>query len=118
MVNHLYFYIGLVFFIIHEMDAVRCKEWRIFPGLSLLNDSQGFLIFLLAHIPIFLLIFFQLFNIPNPEIFIKRFDIFMIIHFGLHLVFLRHKKNEFKDYISWTIIVSTGFWGFLDLIIN
>jgi len=33
------FYLALSFMIIHEMDAVRCREWRIFPGLSRLNES-------------------------------------------------------------------------------
>jgi hypothetical protein len=51
------FYLALSFMIIHEMDAVRCREWRIFPGLSRMNESLAFKIFIIAHIPLFLLYF-------------------------------------------------------------
>ncbi|MFM9839711.1 MAG: DUF6713 family protein [Cyclobacteriaceae bacterium] len=40
MTHNLFFLLALTFILLHEMDAVRCKEWRIFPGLSLLNDSS------------------------------------------------------------------------------
>jgi hypothetical protein len=45
MDNHQIFYVGLSFVLLHEMDAIRCKEWRIFPDLSLLNDPWGFKVF-------------------------------------------------------------------------
>ncbi|MGF1637168.1 MAG: DUF6713 family protein [Cyclobacteriaceae bacterium] len=99
------------------MDAMRCREWRIFPGLSLLNDKLGQITFLFLHIPIFYIIFWQLTYNPNLEAFISGFNIFFIIHVGLHLLFLMHKNNEFKDWISWTIIVGAGLCGLLDLLI-
>ena len=46
----------------------------------------------------------------------KGFDIFMMVHLFLHLLFLQHKKNEFKDWISWSIIVGEGVCGLIDLI--
>jgi uncharacterized membrane-anchored protein len=46
----------------------------------------------------------------------KGFDIFMMVHLFLHLLFLQHKKNEFKDWISWSIIVGAGVCGLIDLI--
>jgi hypothetical protein len=118
MANHFYFYIGLIFIIIHEMDAVRCKEWRMFPGLSLLNDDWGFKIFMFAHIPLYFLIYWKLANTESKETFIYGVSIFFIIHFALHLLFLLHKKNEFKDWISWLFIFGAGFFGLLDLILN
>ncbi len=116
MTEHFLFYIGLSFLTVHEMDAVRCKEWRIFPGLSILSDNLGEIIFVFAHIPLFYIVFFQLTNSVNPDNFIKGFDIFMIIHVGLHLLLLKHKNNEFKDWISWIIIVGAGLFGFADLL--
>jgi hypothetical protein len=41
----------------------------------------------------------------------------MIVHLGLHILFLKHKNNEFKDCISWTIIIGAGLCGLLDLIV-
>jgi lipoprotein signal peptidase len=54
----------------------------------------------------------------NKEAFIKGFDIFMIVHLLLHLLFLKHKNNEFKDWISWSIIIGAGVCGLIDLIIK
>lgn len=98
----------------HEMDAIRCKEWRIFPGLSLLSEKWGYPVFMLAHIPLFLLI---IWGITQPsKNFIVGFDIFAILHFLLHLLYLKHKKNEFKDWISWTLIAGMAVCGSIDLL--
>ncbi len=111
------FYIGLTLIIMHEMDAIRCKEWRIFPGLSHLEDKTGHLVFMIAHIPMFFFLIWKLTNGSETETFRFYFNIFLIAHVILHLLFLRHKKNEFKDWISWTIIVGSGLCGMLDLML-
>lgn len=109
--NNIVFFIGISFILLHEMDAVRCHEWRIFPGLSLLNDQLGFVLFMLAHVPLFTwLIYF----VGNPS-FRNGLDIFLLIHLGLHLIFLKHPKNEFKDWTSWTIISGAAICGAIDL---
>jgi len=33
----------------------------------------------------------------------------MLAHLGAHISLIKHKKNEFKDWISWTIIIGAGF---------
>lgn len=114
MNNDILYLLGITLILMHEMDAVRCKEWRIFPGLSSLSDALGFVIFLLAHIPLLLwvLVVFQ----SGSESFRFGFDLFLIIHIGLHIIFLKHKNNLFKDWISWGIIVGAGACGLLDLL--
>lgn len=116
--DHLFFYIGLSFILLHEMDAMRCREWRIFPILSVMNDRIGMIVFQLAHIPLFLWILYRLTqaNQDSVESFIFGFDIFLMIHLGLHLLFLMHKKNEFKDWLSWLIIAGAALGGLLDLL--
>jgi uncharacterized membrane-anchored protein YitT (DUF2179 family) len=101
----------------HEMDAVRCKEWRIFPLLSLLNDDWGFKVFMFAHIPLFYFIFLKLSDESAHQNLIFGLNIFFIIHFFLHLLFLKHPKNEFKDATSWGIISGCGLFGLLSLIV-
>lgn len=113
----IFFYLGLSFLTLHEMDAIRCREWRIFPGLSVLNDKLGHIVFVFAHIPLFFFINWQLTHSNNPESFMKGMDIFMLVHLGLHILFLKHKNNEFKDWISWTIIIGAGLCGLIDIII-
>ena len=109
-----FFFLGLAFIFIHELDAIRCKEWRIFPGLSFLDDKSGFIVFTFAHIPLMYWIFYEVQS--GDEKFIYYFDLFLIIHLFLHLLFLMHKKNEFKDWISWTIIIGAAACGLIDLI--
>jgi hypothetical protein len=118
MHEHFLFYIGLSFILLHEMDAMRCREWRIFPGLSLLNDKFGQIIFVFAHLPLFYFIFYQLTSGSQTDNFIRGFDVFLVIHVGLHLLFLKHKNNEFKDWISWSIIIGAGFFGLADYLIG
>ncbi len=100
----IFFQIALSLIFLHEIDAIRCKEWRIFPGLSKLNEQTARLIFLLAHLPIFYFILWLLTN-TNVNLTLRiGIDIFLIIHLVLHAFFSKHKKNEFKDWISWTVI--------------
>lgn len=116
MPGHFLFYLALSFFCVHEMDAVRCREWRIFPLLSFAGDQWGRLIFITAHIPLFLMLSIQLSKDPNNS-FITVMDIFFIVHMLMHLLYLRHKKNEFKDGLSWVMITGNGFFGLMDLLI-
>lgn len=111
-----YYFLGLVFILIHEMDAIRCKEWRIFPGLSFLNDKVGLILFTFLHIPLLYWIIVE--TTAKNENFRLGFDYFLIIHFAFHLLFLMHKKNEFKDWISWVIIIGAGLCGLADLVIS
>ena len=98
--THFFFYLALSFILIHEMDAVRCKEWRIFPLVALLNEKIGFQVFMLAHIPLFGILFWGLIGAEDPTLWIRGFNYFCLLHLLAHLLFLWHPKNEFKDWIS------------------
>ena len=115
--SHSLFYLALTFLIMHEMDAIRCKEWRIFPGLTFFDDSTGFQVFTFAHIPLFFFIFKGL-NGANKEQWIFGLDIFLIVHVMLHVIYLKHKRNEFTDWVSWTIISCGGIFGLTDLLLT
>ena len=117
MTADFFFYLGLSLLILHEMDAVRCREWRIFPGLSMLSDKLGQIIFIFAHIPLFFFILWKLSHSQDLSVFMKGFNVFMIVHLGLHILFLQHKNNEFKDWISWIIIIGAGVCGFIGLLV-
>ena len=116
--NHIFFYLGLTLILVHEMDAIRCKEWRIIPGLSLLEDKLGQKIFIIAHVPLYFLLFLGLANPGISAGLVLGLNIFFIFHLGLHLLFVKHKKNEFKDLISWVIIVWVGVMGVVGLVVN
>lgn len=117
MLTHPFFYLGMSFLLMHEMDAIRCKEWRIFPGLSLLDDSWGYRVFTLAHAPLCAWALMEL-SREDPSRFIRGFDVFFLVHLGLHLVFLGHPRNEFKDGISWTLITGAALCGIADILMT
>ena len=113
------FYISLSFLTVHELDAVRCREWRIFPGLSQLNDRHGMLVFIFAHVPLFVWFFHNLSGVQAEptSTFRVGFDVFSAIHVVLHALLFKNPKNEFRDWASWTLIISAGVFGLIDLLL-
>ena len=62
--------------------------------------------------------FYKLIHSHGVEAFMYGLNIFMIVHLGLHILFLKHKNNEFTDWISWFIIISAGLCGLIDLVMS
>lgn len=116
--NHLFFLIGLGLLLVHEMDAVRAREWRLFVGLDRLDDERGFLVFTALHIPLYVLLFLALFSgdglRPNDRL-VTVLSTFFVVHTLLHVSFARHPKYDFHSTFSWLVIVGTGVCGALDL---
>jgi len=115
MANHLFFYAALSLTLVHEMDAVRCKEWSFFPGLSLLKDETAYLLYMLAHIPLYFLLFMSLVGNRPKEGLIIGLDIFFIAHLLVHILFLKNHKNKFKNWFTWSLITGASVFGLLDL---
>lgn len=117
MEQHFFFFVGLSFILAHEMDAIKSREWMIFPLTDRLREKTGYLVFTAVHIPLYLVLLLALFgqNGINSGL-IMGFDIFFIIHVFLHLLFLRHSKNQFTSIFSWIIILGAGVAGLLDLV--
>ena len=114
--THLFFYLALSFLLIHEMDAVRCKEWRIFPLVALLEEKLGFQVFMLVHIPLFGILLWALIGSETPTGWIRGLNYFCLLHLIAHILYLRHPKNEFKDWMSWLWIIGAAFFSGLDLL--
>ena len=116
--EHLFFFLGLGFILTHEMDAIRCKEWLMFPATFFLKDETGFLVFTLAHIPLYAWVCWSLSSSSFSPTFIRAWDVFLIVHVFLHILFLKHPENRFKSWVSWFIIVGAGVCGVLDLLFS
>jgi hypothetical protein len=110
-----FFLLGLTLLLVHELDAMRCHEWRIFPGLSALPDRWGLRLFILFHVPLLYVLLAAVAAGPEARV-IVVLDLFFILHLGLHLFFLRHPRNEFRDSLSWTLIVGAAVSGGIDLL--
>jgi hypothetical protein len=108
------------FFLLHELDAMTCEEWRIFPGLRSLEPDLGRRIFIWVHLPLFVAFFWFGWH-PDAEIqmiFRKAIDAFALIHIGLHLLLRKHPENRFNNPFSWTIIVGWGVTGLLHFLVS
>ncbi len=116
MPENLSFYLALSFFVTHELDAIRCREWRIFPVLSFLNERTARSIFIFAHVPLMFALLYKLGDDHKEGNFIRYMDMFFVGHLLMHIFYIKHKDNEFKDWISWLIIGGAGLFGFINLI--
>ena len=120
MGENFFFWIGLSTLLVHEMDAIRLNEWRILPFLSYLDDQRGFIVFTLAHIPLYAFLLTGLSSgvaSGGKSTLMLSLDWFMIVHVGLHFLLRNLPRNEFKSVFSWVIIIGAGVAGGIDLIL-
>ncbi|MBG9689716.1 hypothetical protein ABD91_02090 [Lysinibacillus sphaericus] len=108
------FLLNLSIFLLHEMDAIRRSEWRLFIVLKDMRDSKAYQVFIVIHLFLYAIILSLLFS-PYQTITFWVLDIFFIIHTILHLLFERHPRNEFKNTFSRAIIYPMGFLATIHL---
>lgn len=115
--DHLFFLLGFCFLLAHEMDAIRAKEWKMFPGLSGMSDETGYLVFTALHIPVYALLIWGLYgNGGVNRGLILGLDIFFIVHVFLHVIFYSHPENHFRSFFSYVLIFGAGVFGAADLL--
>jgi hypothetical protein len=97
------FAINLVLLILHEMDAIHWKEWRILFGID--DDNKGRHIFLLAHIPFFMILLFALMYSDTPfgQVTSLIVGLFLIAHYFLHRKALSSQRL-FDEKVSFGVI--------------
>lgn len=114
MLTHMLFTLMLSFFIVHELDAVQRHEWRVMPVMDRLPDPLGRQVFIWAHLPILIAIFWWIMPDPNALAGLCLSG-FAIVHIGLHWLFRKHPAYEFNNPGSWALIVGAGVFGALHL---
>lgn len=102
-------------FFTHEMDAMRCREWRIFPLLEWLDERAAMLWFVWLHVPLFALLVWGAAAAvaAGGNLFSILFGAFCVIHGLLHWIYERHPRNEFRNPLSRSIIWSCAGAGLL-----
>ncbi len=105
---------GLSLLLTHELDAMTAKEWRIFPGLSRLDDDAGRWWFVLLHVPLFGVLLWGMFG-PNQEGWRLGFEVFLVGHMIAHMLLHRHPENGFRRPLSWVFIGGAGVVGIVEL---
>lgn len=111
-VTYLLFLTGLAGITAHELDAIQRHEWRIFPLTAPFDDTTGYRLFVFLHIPLMVaLIWFS-----NSQPFQMGFDLFLILHVGLHWGFRKHPLYEFHNPFSVLLIVFPALVAILHLV--
>jgi hypothetical protein len=112
-VANIVFLINVAWLMTHELDAIQQHEWRVFPFLTPFSDIAAYQIFTVLHIPLFT---FIMWNLQSPWFWIV-FDLFLIVHAGLHWLLRNHPKLEFKNRLSNLLIFGAAPLGLLHLIL-
>ena len=117
--DHFFFILGFCFLLVHEMDAIRAKEWKIFPVLSKMGDDAGYVAFTALHVPIYAALLWGICgNEDTSRGLILGSDLFFIAHVFLHLIFYNHPENRFKSVFSYALIFGAGLFGATDLVFS
>jgi hypothetical protein len=109
----LIFLITVACLMTHELDAIQQHEWRMFFFLNPFSDITAYRIFTALHIPLFAFIMWNL----HASWFQVGFDLFVIIHAGLHWFLRNHPKLEFKNWLSNLLIFGAVPLAILHLIL-
>jgi hypothetical protein len=110
-IAQLIFFINLAWIMTHELDAIQHHEWRILPLTSWMSEVWGYRVFIVAHIPLFVML--MVFSTDHQ--FQIILDIFLIIHVGLHWFFRNHPENTFDNRLSQGLIIGGAPLGILHM---
>lgn len=107
------FLLAVSLMFVHELDAMQRREWRIFPGLSRLDDTLGMQVFVWLHVPLFVLVVYFAGEAiaDGGSRFSFWFGVFCVVHAFVHWAFGGHPACEFKNVLSRTIIWGCGAAG-------
>jgi hypothetical protein len=111
----LIFAMNLSLLFVHEMEAIRHREWKMFMILKDIDDEKAYKIFLLLHIPLYAIVLFLLLS-SYQIIGFYVVDTFLVAHAAIHLGFRHHKNNQLRGILSKTIINTMGGFAILHLI--
>lgn len=118
--NEWIFRLGFSTLLAHEFDAVARSEWRVLPLTSFLPDDLGYLAFVMLHIP---LVAWLIHLTGHSDATVRLrwqgiVSVFLVIHVGLHLLFVGHEHYDFHSALSRSLIFGAGAFGALHLILR
>jgi len=95
--------------LIHEMDAIRTKEWKMFIILKDMPDETAYKVFSIAHLPLYFVAIMTLIQGNTPtNILYYIIDFFLVGHTMIHFLFRAKAGNGFNSVYSKIIIYSLG----------
>ena len=101
MTDHFFFLLGFCFLLAHEMDAVRCREWKILPVLNRMGEGAGCIAFTALHVPIYVFLLWELYDDDGVNrALIAGLDVFLVVHMFLHLLLRNIPGSQFRSAFS------------------
>ncbi len=112
------FLIILSFLLVHEMDAIRAKEWKMFIVLKDMADEAACKVFMIIHFPLYLAALYALLSGGTAGYVLKIIiDVFLLGHALIHFAFRKHSGNGFHTLFSKIIIYSMAALALLHFIL-
>lgn len=109
--------VNITFVLMHEFDACKQGEWKMFKVLSPFKEKTRYQIFLWIHFPIsvFLINYYaRVMNFDNFRAWIIV-NAFGVAHLLLHVVALKWKTNVFTSVSSFIFIAGAALTGAANL---
>jgi hypothetical protein len=97
----------------HELDAIQQEEWRFFFAALPVSDQTAYRLFTALHVPLLVFILWQM---PSVR-FQIGFDLFTIIHAGLHWGLRHHPQIRFNNWFSRLWIFGAAVLGAIHLLL-
>jgi hypothetical protein len=101
------------FLLVHELDAIRQREWRFFFAPVTVRDKTAYQLFTALHAPLFVVILVFV----ESSVFQLAIDSFAIVHGLLHFGFRDHPLIEFDSWFSRVWIFGGSLLGVLHLVL-
>jgi len=103
----------VAFLLVHELDAIRQREWRFFFAPMEIGEETAYRLFTGLHAPLFVLLLVY----AESPVFQLGVDSFAIVHGFLHLGLRNHPLIEFDSWFSRFWIVGGSLLGGLHIVI-
>lgn len=110
----IFMWINISLFILHEMDAVYSREWKMMKFIGSLSDYSGHVLFTASHFFLFMIIFYLMENHLN--IFFPAVSVLLIFHQFIHILFRKHIENRMHSRFSNIVIILLSLNSFTGLI--
>ena len=114
-----FFLVSFSTLLVHEMDAVREREWRVlFPFNLINNEESAHIVFTGAHVPVTAALLLAL-TLPSStaDRMATGLSLFSIGHAAAHGLFRWKDWGGFKSLFSKTLIFGSAVAGFADLLL-
>jgi hypothetical protein len=114
----LLFFVAVSSLLLHEMDAIDKKEWRLLFVLRRLPDDGALRWFIVLHLPLFVTLMALIGAAESGTVrWIEvGVDAFLIVHAGLHQRLAFRGEAAFASLFSRVVIWSAAGFGALHMV--